>query len=75
MRLCRDELGILPDSSTAFLFANKSHDCLLLYWTDASGERLLTKTITKGAFMMTVREPGGPPLITMRPLILSRMFR
>ena len=29
--LCRDELGIEPNDSTAFLFANKTQDCLLLY--------------------------------------------
>lgn len=28
--LCRDEIGIEPDSATAFLFVNKGHDSLML---------------------------------------------
>lgn len=27
---CRDELGIEPDSTTAFLFVNRGHDSLML---------------------------------------------
>ena len=71
--LCRDKLGIEPDSSTAFLFVNKSHDCLLLYSTHPDGDQTLTKKIEKGAFIMPA--PGGALFITMRPSILSRMFR
>ena len=73
--LCRDELRIDPDSSTAFLFVNKSHDCLLLYSTDSNGDRTLTKKLEKGAFIMPAPEPDGAPFIIMRPAILSRMFR
>ena len=73
--LCRDELRIAPDSSTAFLFVNKSHDCLLLYSTDANGDQTLMKKIEKGAFIMPAPGPDGTPFIVMRPSMLSRMFR
>jgi hypothetical protein len=73
--LCRDELRLEPDSSTAFLYVNKSHDCLLLYSTDSNGDRTLTKKLEKGAFIMPAPEPDGAPFIIMRPAILSRMFR
>lgn len=74
-RACRDELGIEPDSATAFLFVNTSHDSLPLYSTDPNGDRTLTKKIEKGAFMMPAPEPDGAPFIIMRPSILSRMFK
>ncbi len=73
--LCRDEIGIEPDSATAFLFVNKGHDSLMLYSTDPSGDRTLTKKIEKGAFMMPAPGPDGESFIIMRPSILSRMFR
>ena len=73
--LCRDELGFEPDPSTAFLFVNKGHDCLLLYSTDPNGDRTLTKRIEKGAFIMPAPAPDGAPFTIVRPSILSRMFR
>lgn len=73
--LCRDEIRIEPDSATAFLFVNKGHDSLMLYSTDSSGDRTLTKKIEKGAFMIPAPGPDGEPFIIMRPSILSRMFR
>lgn len=73
--LCRDELGIEPDLSTAFLFANKSHDCLLLYSFAPNGERTLTKKIEKGAFIMPAPDRDGAPYVIMRPPILQRMLR
>ena len=73
--LCRDKLGIEPDFSTAFLFVNKSHDCLLVYSTDSNGDRTLMKKLEKGAFIVPAPEPEGAPFIVMRPSILSRMFR
>lgn len=73
--LCEEELGIEPDSTTAFLFVNKSHDSLLLYSMDPDGDRTLMKKIEKGAFMMPAPGPDGAPFIIMRPSILSRMFR
>jgi hypothetical protein len=73
--LCRDELGIEPDSATAFLFVNKDHDSLMLYSADPNGDRTLMKKIEKGAFMMPAPRPGGEPFIIMRPSILSTMFR
>jgi IS66 Orf2 like protein len=73
--LCEEELGIEPDSTTAFLFVNKSHDSLLLYSMDPDGDRTLMKKIEKGAFMMPAPGPDGASFIIMRPAILSRMFR
>jgi IS66 Orf2 like protein len=73
--LCRDELKIEPDTRTAFLFVNKSHDCLMIYSTDANGDQTLTKKLDRGAFMMPARGPEGSPFIIMRPSILSRIFK
>jgi hypothetical protein len=72
---CEHELGIEPDSATAFLFVNKSHDSLLLYSTDAGGDRTLTKKIEKGAFMLSAPRRDGRAFISVRASILSRMFR
>ena len=73
--LCRDTLGIEPDSSTAFLLVNKNHDCLLVYSMDSNGDRTLMKKLEKGAFIVPAPKPDGAPFIIMRPAILSRMFR
>jgi hypothetical protein len=73
--LCRDELGIEPDSTTVFLFVNRGHDSLLLYAVDSDGDWTLTKKLEKGAFMMPGPEHDGEPFVIMRPSILSRMFR
>ncbi|SRR5260221_7381778 len=73
--LCRDELGIEPDSSTAFLFVNQRHDCLLLYSTDDNGDQTLIKKIENGAFIVPAPERERAPFVIMRPSILSRMFR
>ena len=73
--LCERELGMEPDYATAFLFVNKSHDSLLLYSTDPDGDRMLTKKIKKGAFMVPAPGPNGEPFIIMRPSILSKLFR
>jgi len=73
--LCRDELGIEPDLSTAFLFVNSGHDTLLVYSIDPDGDRTLTKRIEKGAFIMPVPGPDGAPFTIVRPSILARMFR
>jgi hypothetical protein len=73
--LCRGEMGIAPDSATAFLFVNKSHNSLMVYSTDADGDRTLTKKLEKATFVMPAPRPGGEPFIIMRPSMLSRMFR
>ena len=73
--ICRDKLGIEPDLSTAFLFVNKNHDCLLVYSIDSDGDRTLMKKLDKGAFIVPAPEPDGSPFVIMRPSILARMFR
>jgi hypothetical protein len=73
--LCRNELGMEPDSSTAFLFVNKKHDCLLLYSTDHNGDQTLTNKLESGTFIVPAPERDGAPFVVMRPAILPRMFR
>jgi hypothetical protein len=51
-----------PNASTAFLFVNKSHDCLLLYSIDADGDRTVTKKLEKGTFIVPVPEADGSPV-------------
>jgi hypothetical protein len=73
--LCREELGMEPDTSTAFLFVNKSHDCLLLYSIDADGDRTVTKKLEKGAFIVPAPKDGRSPFVILRPTMLSRLFK
>jgi transposase len=73
--LCREELGMEPNASTAFLFVNKSHDCLLLYSIDADGDRTVTKKLEKGAFIVPAPEADGSPFVIWRPSILQRLFK
>jgi hypothetical protein len=73
--LCRNEIGIEPDSSTVFLFVNKKHDRLLLFSTDHNGDQTLTKKLERGAFIVPAPEREGAPFVVMRPAILPRMFR
>lgn len=73
--LCRKELGMEPNASTAFLFVNKSHDCLLLYSIDSDGDRTLAKKIEKGAFIVPAPEDDGSPFVILRPSILARLFK
>lgn len=72
---CEDELGIVPDSHTAFLFANAGRDRLLLFSTDARGDQTLVKKLDKGAFLMPAPKADGARFVIMRPAVLSRMFR
>lgn len=73
--LCRDELGMEPNASTAFLFTNKSQDCLLLYSIDADGERTVAKKLERGAFVVPAPEADGAPFVILRPSILQRLFK
>jgi hypothetical protein len=73
--LCREELRMEPDASTAFLFVNKSHDCLLLYSIDADGDRTVTKRLEKGAFIVPAPNDDGSPFVILRPAMLSRLFK
>lgn len=73
--LCRDGLGTEPDTSTAFLFVNKRHDCLLLYWTTDRGDETFTKKLESGASIVPAPDRDGAPFVVMRPSLLSRLFR
>lgn len=72
---CRDELGLEPDTSTAFLFTNSKRDNLLLYCLDSDGDRLVQKKLEKGAFLLPAPETEGAAYVTMKRSMLSRLFR
>lgn len=68
-------IGVEPDPFTAFLFTNKKRDCLLLFSTPRSGDQTITKKLTKGALLLPAPEPDGKAFVTMRPAVLSSLFR
>ena len=72
---CRDELGIEPDTATAFLFTNSKRDGPLLYCVDADGDRLIQKKLDKGAFLLPAPESEGAAYVSMKRTMLSRLFR
>lgn len=73
--LCRDVLGIEPDTSTCFLFVNRARDTLVLYFLDIDGEQTLVKKLDKGAFLLPAPEADGAPFVVLRPSMLPRLFR
>ena len=73
--LCVETLGVEPDTRTAFVFTNKARDCLLMYFADESGDQTLVKKLEKGAFLLPVPDREGAELVTMKPKMLSRLFR
>jgi hypothetical protein len=73
--LCRDTLGIEPDASTMFLFTNKGHDCLLMYFVDQAVDQTMMKKLDKGSFLLPVPEQEGEPFVIMKAPMLARLFR
>jgi hypothetical protein len=72
---CREVVGIEPNNATCFLFVNSRRDTLLLYFVDRTGEQTLTKKLDKGSFLLPARDEDGAPFVTLRPTMLSRLFR
>jgi len=72
---CTETLGIAPDYSTAFVFANKARDCLLMYSLDDADGQVLLKKLNRGAFLLPAASDGETPYVIMRPKMLSRLFR
>lgn len=74
-KLCAERMGIEPDPFTAFLFSNRTRDCLLLFTTPRSGDQTLTKRLEKGAFLLPAPSAEGKPFVILRPSVLGRLFR
>lgn len=72
---CRDELGLEPDTTTAFLFTNAKRDCLLLYCVDHDGDRVVQRKLEKGAFLLPAPESEGAAYVSMKRSMLARLFR
>lgn len=53
---CAEELGIEPDTKTAFLFTNRKQDTLLMYCVNDDGDTVLMKKLDKGAFLLPAPE-------------------
>ena len=73
--LCGETIGIAPNASTAFLFTNKAQDCLLMYFTDESGDQTLIKKLDKGAFLLPAPDGEGREFVIMKASMLPRLFR
>ncbi len=69
--LCVETIGIEPDNRTAFLFTNKSRDCLLMFFADES----MLKKLDKGAFLLPAPDSDGAEFVTMKASMLPRLFR
>lgn len=72
---CRDELGIEPVPSIAFLFTNAKRDNLLLYCVDQDGDRVVQRKLDKAAFLLPAPESEGAAYVSMKRSMLSRLFR
>lgn len=72
---CRDVLEIEPDLTTAFLFANKSRNRLMLYSVDGPGDHIIIKQLAKGAFLLPVADDERRPYVVMKPAMIARLFR
>lgn len=73
--LCREIMRVEPDTSTCFLFVNRSRDTLLLYFLDWEGEQTLLKKLVRGSFLLPAPGADGVPFVVLRPSMLSRLFR
>ena len=72
--ICCNELDMLPDADTAFVFVNKARDSLLLYYADPSGDHTLIKKMDKNLLMLPSASPSGAPYVSMSASILSKLF-
>lgn len=72
---CADTLGVEPRPDMAFLFTNKKQDTLLLYLVSEDGDQTLMKKLDRGAFMLPLAQPDGPPFVSVRRSALSKLFR
>ena len=73
--ICREVLGIEPDTTTCFLFVNARRDTLLLHFVSYDGEQTLQKKLEKGAFLLPAPDATGAPFVVLRPSMLQRLFR
>ena len=74
-RFCRDVVQIEPDSNTCFLFVNRPRDTLAMYFAGDDGERILTKKLDKGSFLLPARDAQREPFVVLKPSTLRRLFR
>ena len=72
---CREVIGIKPDQSTCFLFANRRRDTLLMYFQGYDGDETVMKKLDKGAFLLPVPDAADAPFVILRPSMLPRLFR
>lgn len=74
-KLCREVMGVEPDHSTCYLFANRKQDTLVMYLRCHDGDQTLMKRLEKGAFLLPASEEGRKPYVVLRPAMLARLFR
>ncbi|MEY4582272.1 MAG: Orf2 like protein [Pseudomonadota bacterium] len=72
---CTETLGIEPDYSTAFVFANKARDCLLMYSLDHADGQIVLKKLERGAFLLPAAPNEDTPYVILGPKMISRLFR
>ena len=72
--ICCNELDIVPDASTAFVFVNKTGDSLLLYYADATGDHTLLKKAAKNLLLLPSAPHAGAPYVSMSPSVLPKLF-
>jgi len=72
--ICCNELDMLPDAETAFVFVNKARDSELLYYADTTGDHTLLKKMDKNMLMLPSMPAGGAPYVSMSASILPKLF-
>ncbi|MHB1949777.1 MAG: IS66 family insertion sequence element accessory protein TnpB [Gammaproteobacteria bacterium] len=52
--LCINEMELNPDKGLMFLFFNKAHDKIKLFYLDESGSQEIVKILPRGGFLLPV---------------------
>lgn len=73
-KLCREEMGIDPKIGMVFMFFNKAHDGLKIFFVDEDGDQTFEKKLLQGAFLLPTSN-DTKPFMKIRPSSLPTLFK
>jgi transposase len=74
IEICSNEMGIIPKEGTVFLFFNKDHDRIKLFYLDQTGSQEIMKVLPQGGFLLPVAS-DDQKYIKIEASKLSSLFR
>lgn len=74
IEICSNEMGIIPKEGIVFLFFNKSHDRIKLFYLDQTGSQEIMKVLPHGGFLLPVAL-DDQKYIKIEASKLSSLFR